>query len=103
MRDTTGLAEVMLGLAGFRVLDVQEVNDGAELVVKVETTATAAGCPTCGTRAVVHERRAVDETSFQAANPAQSTQYVTGLIDANRRAMIEGPKRCVSNLLEPIV
>ncbi len=59
MCDTTGLAEVMLGLDGFRVLDAVEINDGAELVVRVETTATVAGCPTCGTRAVLHERWAV--------------------------------------------
>ncbi len=43
-----------MGLDGFRVLDVFERPD--ELVVTVETTASVAGCLTCGTRAMAHER-----------------------------------------------
>lgn len=31
----------------------------------------------------------VDETSFQAARPGQTTKYVTGLVDLDRRAMID--------------
>jgi len=31
----------------------------------------------------------VDETSFQAARPGLATQYVTGLVDLERRAMIQ--------------
>jgi transposase len=31
----------------------------------------------------------VDETSFQAARPGQATKYVTGLVDLERRAMID--------------
>jgi len=31
----------------------------------------------------------VDETSFQAARPGRSTSYVTGLVDVDRRAMID--------------
>jgi len=31
----------------------------------------------------------VDETSFQAARPGLATQYVTGLVDLDRRAMID--------------
>lgn len=31
----------------------------------------------------------VDETSFQAARPGQATCYVTGLVDVERRAMID--------------
>lgn len=58
MSDGNGLAEAMLGLDGFRVLEVAEsVN---ELTITVETTATMTGCRRCGTRAEPHERRPVD-------------------------------------------
>ncbi|MGH2626599.1 MAG: transposase family protein [Anaerolineales bacterium] len=53
----TGLAEKLLGLDGFRVLEVDEGPD--ELVVTIETTAIMAGCSACGTRAVAHERRPI--------------------------------------------
>jgi len=52
--DGTGLAEKLLGLDGFRVLEVREGPD--ELVVTVETTTAVTGCGACGTRAVAHER-----------------------------------------------
>jgi hypothetical protein len=39
------------------VLDV--IDDGDELVVEVETTATAVGCSACGTRARPKDRRCV--------------------------------------------
>ena len=55
MNDGTGLAEALLGLPGFRVLEVTEAE--AEVVVVVETTAVIEGCAACGTRAVAHERR----------------------------------------------
>ncbi len=58
MGDGTGLAEAMLGLDGFRVLEV--VEDPDELVITVETTATIEGCRRCGTRAEAHDRRPVD-------------------------------------------
>lgn len=54
MSDGTGVAEALLGLPGFRVLEVVETT--AELVVRVETTATLMGCAGCGTRAEVHDR-----------------------------------------------
>jgi transposase len=57
MSDATGLADALLGLSGFRVLEVVENPD--ELVITVETTATLVGCGECGVRAVAHERRAV--------------------------------------------
>jgi len=46
----------MLGLPGFVVLDVGEIDD--ELEVTVETTAARVGCPGCGVIAVLHDRRA---------------------------------------------
>ena len=45
----------MLGLPGFVVLDVDEI-DG-ELEVTVETTAARTGCPRCGVIATLHDRR----------------------------------------------
>jgi transposase len=57
MSDGTGLAEALLGLEGFRVLEVTETP--AELVIVVETKADVAGCARCGTRAVAHERMGV--------------------------------------------
>ena len=47
MSDGTGLAEALLGLDGFGVLEVSETSE--ELVIKVETTAVLAGCSGCGT------------------------------------------------------
>ena len=44
MDDATGHAEAMLGLDGFRVLDVER--KPAEMTVTVETTADVAGWPT---------------------------------------------------------
>jgi hypothetical protein len=52
--DGTGVAEALLGLPGFRVLEVVETT--VELVVRIETTATLMGCAGCGTRAEVHDR-----------------------------------------------
>ena len=57
MSDGTGLAEKLLGLDGFRILEVAEGPD--ELVVTIETTTTVTGCGACGTRAVAHERRPI--------------------------------------------
>jgi len=58
MTDGTGLAEAMLGLDGFRILEM--VEDPDELVITIETTTVVAGCARCGTRAEAHDRRAVD-------------------------------------------
>ena len=54
MNDGTGLAEKLLGLDGFRVLEVLQGPD--ELVVTIETTVAVTGCGACGSRAVAHER-----------------------------------------------
>lgn len=58
MSDGIGLAEAMLGLSGFRVLDVTETFE--EMTVEIETTADRAACSACGTWAEPHERKAVD-------------------------------------------
>lgn len=58
MSDGNGLAEAMLGLEGFRVLEITESAD--ELTITVETTVEIEGCRRCGTRAEAHDRRPVD-------------------------------------------
>ncbi|MBA3844943.1 MAG: ISL3 family transposase [Actinobacteria bacterium] len=57
MSDGIGLAEALLGLDGFQVLEVIERDD--EVVITVETTAEFMGCAACGTRAEAHERKTV--------------------------------------------
>jgi transposase len=58
MSDGTGLAEQLLGLDGFRVLDVAETPD--ELVIRIETIAVVVGCAACGTRAEAQDRMTVE-------------------------------------------
>ena len=58
MTDATGLAEALLGLAGFRVVDVVETD--AEVVITVETTADVMGCWRCGVRAEAKGRMTID-------------------------------------------
>lgn len=58
MKDGTGLAEALLGLPGFRVLEVIETDD--QLVVTIETSATVVGCQDCGVRAESQDRVPVD-------------------------------------------
>lgn len=52
--DGNGLAEKLLGLDGFRVIEVTETPE--ELVIRVETMTTFVGCDGCGTRAESHDR-----------------------------------------------
>ena len=54
MSEGIGLAEVLLGLPGFRVLEVSET--AVELVVTIETTADRVGCAGCGIRAQSQDR-----------------------------------------------
>jgi hypothetical protein len=54
MNDGIGLAERLLGLDGFRVLEVTEGPE--ELVITIETTADFVGCSACGVRAEAHDR-----------------------------------------------
>jgi transposase len=58
MSDRTGLAEALLGLDGFRVLEVSESVD--EVVIGIETDAVLVGCDRCGVRAVSHGRMTVE-------------------------------------------
>ena len=58
MSDGNGLAEAMLGLDGFRVLEVTDTPD--ELVITVETVDGVEECRRCGTRAESHDRRPVE-------------------------------------------
>jgi hypothetical protein len=52
--DGNGLAEKLLGLDGFRVIEVTETPE--ELVIRVETVTTLVGCDGCGTRAESQDR-----------------------------------------------
>ena len=58
MSDRTGLAEALLGLDGFRVLEVTESAD--ELVIGIETDAAVVGCGHCGVRAESQGRMTVE-------------------------------------------
>jgi transposase len=56
--DGTGLAEALVGLEGFRVLEVTETV--AEVTIDIESTIELVGCSTCGTRAEAHDRMPVE-------------------------------------------
>ena len=58
MSDGIGMAEVLLGLPGFRVLGVVETD--VEVVITIESTAVWAHCRTCGARAEPQDRMPVD-------------------------------------------
>jgi hypothetical protein len=58
MSDGTGLAEALLGLDCFKVLDVTEGE--SELVIAIETTASVTGCWSCGVLAGCQDRVRVD-------------------------------------------
>ena len=54
MSDGNGMAEALLGLDGFRVLEVSESD--LEVVVLIETTIIFLGCSSCGVRAEAQDR-----------------------------------------------
>ena len=58
MNDGIGLAEVLLGLPGFRVLEVVEAD--LEVVVSIESTVVRGFCRVCGVRAEAQGRMRVD-------------------------------------------
>ena len=58
MSDGTGLAEALLGLPGFRVLEVFEGSE--EVVVPIESIVDRVFCMKCGVRAEAHDRMPVE-------------------------------------------
>lgn len=64
MCDAIGVAEVMLGLPGFRILEAVETS--SELVLTVETLAEPVVCPGCAGTGVVHERAPVEYRDLPA-------------------------------------
>ena len=64
----TGVAEAMLGLPGFRVLEVTET--AAELIIRIETSAELVGCPDCGVVAVAREPHAATGTVRVSSPPS---------------------------------
>ena len=64
MSDATRAAEALLGLPGFRVLEVQESPD--ELVIVIELVAETVGRPGCGVVARAHGRCPVDYRDLAA-------------------------------------
>jgi transposase len=64
MCDATGPAEALLGLPGFRVLEVTETDE--ELVIEIETVPIVVGCPACGVIATAHDRMPVEYRDLAA-------------------------------------
>ena len=64
MCDATGVAEAMLGLPGFRVLDVRE--SAAEVIIEIEMLAELVGCPRCGVVARAHDRAVIEYRDLAA-------------------------------------
>lgn len=58
MTHAIGPAEALLGLPGFRVLEVTESPE--EEVIEIETIPGIVGCPECGVVAVSHDRMPVE-------------------------------------------
>ena len=87
MTDATGVAEAMLGLPGFRVLEVDESE--AEVVIRIETIPELVGCAECGVVAVAQDRMAVEYRDLAAfGRPAR-------LVWIKRRWRCEEP-RCTA-------
>jgi len=64
MCDATGRAEALLGLPGFRVLEVTETPE--EFVIQIETIPQLVGCPACGVIATAHDRMPVEYRDLAA-------------------------------------
>jgi hypothetical protein len=65
MTDGNGIAEALLGLDGFRVLEVTENPD--EVVIKIETVVATSGCGSCGSWAESQDRVPVDIRDLAAS------------------------------------
>ena len=64
MCNATGPVEALLGLPGFRVLEVTETDE--ELVIEIETVPIDVGCPACGVIATAHDRMPVEYRDLAA-------------------------------------
>jgi len=83
MSDAIAPAEVLLGLDGYRVLEV--IKTDAEVVIEIETTADRVGCSRCGLRATAQDRMPVECRDLPAfGRPAR-------LMWAKRRWRCEEP------------
>jgi hypothetical protein len=87
MSDGIGLAEVLLGLPGFRVLDV--VESALEVVITIESTAVWAHCRTCGVRAEPQDRMPVGRPASGVLRSA-GTAAVDQAAVALPRAAVRG-------------
>ena len=58
MSDGTGLAEALLGLDGFRVIELTETD--AEVTIRIESCSEVVGCTRCGVRARSQDRMTVE-------------------------------------------
>ena len=99
MDDGIGLAEALLGLEGFWVLDVAERPD--ELVVMVESTAKVVGCSRCGVRADAHDRMPSDIrdlTCFRTPGPAGVDHASVRCVDADCDAKTWRAPRSLNSL-----
>jgi transposase len=74
MRDGIGLAETLLGLPGFVVLDVIERN--VEVVITIESTAAFSHCSTCGVRAEPQDRMPVDVRDLACFGRAARLRWI---------------------------
>jgi transposase len=87
MADANGAAEAMLGLDGFRVLEVEE--SASEVIIRIETTVELVGCPQCGVVATAQDRMPVAYRDLAAfGRPAR-------LVWSKRRWRCAEPRCCV--------
>ena len=80
MSDGIGLAEALLGLDGFRVLEVVETPD--EVIVDDRDDREVVGCARCGARAEAQDRMPVDDPRsavFRSAGAAGVGQAAVAL------------------------
>jgi hypothetical protein len=89
MNDRIGLAERLLGLDGFRVLEVTEGPDA--LVIAIETTAGLVGCSECAVRAEAHDRMPIAIGTWPATDGRPGWCGSSGGRGAESRCARRGP------------